>query len=100
MSATTFVRNWQARLTHWVGGHRRMSSYGIFAALIAMAGVAHPSLASYLTVVMIGGWLFILRGLAQAEGTVKPPNWWSVVIGAGVIVVVVMLMMRIQWLAL
>jgi hypothetical protein len=55
------------RIAVWLSQYHP-STYLIFVGWMLIALVAHPSVASYLIVMLLGPWLFLVRDLARIEG--------------------------------
>ncbi len=86
-----------SRLYAYLGRWRRGSTFLLLVSLVGFAVLMHPSLTGFLLIVANGGFLFVIREVARAEGAAGFTGPWTLLIALGVIVACGFAVMSIPW---
>jgi predicted anti-sigma-YlaC factor YlaD len=87
------------RLVNWVGLHH-YSTWMIFAGLVMVAALIHPSLFAVLMIVVIACWQFLTREVARAEGSAGPICIRCIALNGAIMAAALILMLKVNWIAL
>lgn len=86
-------------MLRWIGAHH-LSTWMIVASLVAMAGTAHPSMVTYLMLLLNAPWLFLMREVAHAEGRTGAVCKTCVFVSIATIAGAFVLLLSMRWLAI